>query len=242
MNFPFKGVIFDWAWTLLDLGAEDDRPGFSKMADFLESKGYALGDREHAYTASTTLFREQILTSRRSGLEAPFETILNYMALERDWNLTESDRKEALTVYYQTIYEQRKVFEDTLPVLEAMRQSGIRLGIVSNTTNPPFMKRQELKLFGLDSYFAFGVYSSEVPFRKPHPSIFKLAIKKMELAPEQILFVGDSYEADIVGAHGVGMATAWLNRQGVPQPAGPVPNFTLSALDDLLALQSTMAS
>ena len=242
MKFPYEGVIFDWAWTLLDLGPEDDRPAFFAMAEFLETRGHSLGNPEHAYTASSTLFREQILTSRGCGLEAPYEMILNYMGMERGWDLREADKKEALSVYYKTIYSQRKLYEDTVPVLDAMQKAGLKLGIVSNPTNPPDMKRYELALFGLEAYFDFGIYSSEVPFRKPHPSIFKLAVRKMDLLPEKVLFVGDSYEADIVGAHRVGMATAWVNRDGRAKPEGPVPDFTLSALADLLALQSQMAS
>ena len=156
--------------------------------------------------------------------------ILNYMGMERGLDLSEADKKEALSVYYKTIYSQRKLYEDTVPVLDAMQKAGLKLGIVSNTTNPPDMKRYELALFGLEAYFDFGIYSSEVPFRKPHPSIFKLAVRKMDLLPEKVLFVGDSYEADIVGAHRVGMATAWVNRDGRAKPEGPVPDFTLSAL------------
>ena len=147
MKFPYEGVIFDWAWTLLDLGPEDDRPAFFAMAEFLETRGHSLGNPEHAYTASSTLFREQILTSRGCGLEAPYEMILNYMGMERGWDLREADKKEALSVYYKTIYSQRKLYEDTVPVLDAMQKAGLKLGIVSNTTNPPDMKRYELALF-----------------------------------------------------------------------------------------------
>ena len=123
MKFPYEGVIFDWAWTLLDLGPEDDRPAFFAMAEFLETRGHSLGNPEHAYTASSTLFREQILTSRGCGLEAPYEMILNYMGMERGWDLREADKKEALSVYYKTIYSQRKLYEDTVPVLDAMQKA-----------------------------------------------------------------------------------------------------------------------
>ncbi len=240
MEFPYKGVIFDWAWTLLDLGSEEDEPAFFNMMAFLSSRGFHESDLSSAYGESKKLFREQILTSRESLQEAHYENVLNYIALERGWELSEDTKVEALKVYYRDIFAQRKVYPQAIPTLQKLKEAGIKLGLVSNTTNPGFIKNLEREQFGLAPYFDFAIYSSEVPFRKPHPSIFYLAQKRMDFVPEKILFVGDSYEADIVGAHEVGMATAWLNRENREQPAGPIPDYQLAELDELLTIKAQM--
>jgi len=57
------------------------------------------------------------------------------------------------------------------------------------------------------------------------------------VAPQDALFIGDSPEADVAGAAGVGMDTAWLNPQGQPLPLDlPAPTYLLEDLGDLAAL------
>jgi 2-haloacid dehalogenase/putative hydrolase of the HAD superfamily len=76
-----------------------------------------------------------------------------------------------------------------------------------------------------------------VPFRKPHPSIFKLAVRRLELDPGEILFVGDHLSDDVAGAHGVGIPAAWVNRKRASSD-GFHPDFELASLADLLTLDA----
>ena len=46
MSFPFKGIGFDWAYTLVDLGKEDDRSPLKKVFGYLSSKNLSLPDFE----------------------------------------------------------------------------------------------------------------------------------------------------------------------------------------------------
>ena len=112
------------------------------------------------------------------------------------------------------------------------------MGIVSNTTNPQFMKEREMQIFGLQSYFEFAIYSSATTFRKPHPSIFQLAIERLRMKPEEILFVGDNIRLDIVGAQNVGMKSAWINRERKNNSIDGKPDYELHSLIDLLRIGS----
>ncbi|HLG23168.1 MAG TPA: HAD family hydrolase, partial [Candidatus Manganitrophaceae bacterium] len=79
--------------------------------------------------------------------------------------------------------------------------------------------------------------SSEIGIRKPRPEIFLAACEKLEVAPSETLFVGDSWDNDIRGAKGVGMDAAWINPGGLHAPEeGPRPDYILSELDDLSGL------
>ncbi len=240
MEFPYKGVVFDWAWTLLDLGAEKDESAFFKMMEFLGEQGFHEKNTETVYQNSIKLFREQIQISRESLLEAHYECVLNYIAIERGWEIPAEVKIEALKTYYLEIFSQRRVYPQAVPTLQTLKEAGVQIGLVSNTTNPGYIKNLEREHFGLAPYFDFAIYSSDVPFRKPHPSIFNLAQKRMGCLPEKILFVGDSYEADIVGAHRAGMATAWINREKNERPEGPTPDFELAELDELLTIKAIM--
>ena len=88
-----------------------------------------------------------------------------------------------------------------------------------------------------------GVWISDsVGHRKPDAAIFHAAAAALNLPYEQILFVGDSPEADICGAQAVGMTTAWLHR-GATWPAEITdvrPDYALSSLATLPALLETV--
>ncbi|MBT7935067.1 MAG: HAD family hydrolase [Nitrospina sp.] len=233
MEFPFKAIAFDWAHTLVDLGEEDDRPPLEKVFAFLKTKQIPLPDFEDCLKKSRELFKPMIELSRVTHREARYEEVLQYLLcyFKIPW---QGQVSEILQVYYEEVYQERRIFPEVPAVLKQLGQCGVAMGIVSNTTNPVFMKEFELTGSGLKEYFDFAIYSSEVPFRKPHPSIFQLAISRFQLEPEEILFVGDSLSADILGAQAVGMKTAWLNRK--KKQGESCSDYELGSLEDLLRI------
>lgn len=70
--------------------------------------------------------------------------------------------------------------------------------------------------FMLDSYFSDVVESAVVGIRKPDPDIFRLALRRNRLCPNEVLVVGDSLKNDIRPAHEAGCTTVWL------QPTAPL--------------------
>jgi len=237
MNLSIKAVVFDWAWTLVDLGDEDDRGPFLKMFEFLRKKGVGFPDFDDCYQSYRKIFYKMIGESKQTHREACFDLVLKFLLLKYSIDIIgKTTIEEILRNYYQDIYSSRKVFPDVLHTLKTLQSSGLPLGIISNTTNPPFMKDYERKLLGLDSYFEFSIYSSGVPYRKPHPSIFKLAASRLQLSEREILYVGDDPENDVAGAQKVGMLTAWVNREDEKLPDGVQPEFEVRVLTDILEI------
>jgi putative hydrolase of the HAD superfamily len=237
MNLPFKAIGFDWAYTLVDLGKEDDRRPLQKVFSFLEKKNISLPDFEEFLEKARKIFRPMIENSRVTNQEACFEValqkLLNHFGIPLNENVT---LIKLLEVYYLEVYSERKVYPEVISVLRAFKDRGARMGIVSNTTNPVFMKEKEMQATGLKSFFEFAIYSSDTPYRKPHPSIFELAIAHLGMNPKEILFVGDNISMDVAGAQGVGMKSAWLNRDGKSLPTGISPDYELHSLEDLLQI------
>ncbi|MBC8286627.1 MAG: HAD family hydrolase [Nitrospinae bacterium] len=235
MKFSFKAIAFDWAHTLVDLGEEGDRLPLEKVFACLQEKQIALPEFEVCLGKSRELFRAMIEQSRTTHREARYEEVLQYLLFyfKIPWRGKVS-LQELLQVYYKEVYREREIFPEVNAVLQQLSQWGVCMGIISNTTNPVFMKELELEESGLKKYFDFTIYSSDVPFRKPHPSIFQLAISHFQLEPCEILFVGDSLSMDILGAQGVGMQTAWVNRK--KEQTDIVPDYELASLEDLLRI------
>lgn len=77
----------------------------------------------------------------------------------------------------------------------------------------------KIKRFAWESTFDYVVISEEVGIMKPHRGIFDYARQLAGVAkPRHILYVGDHYESDILGASKAGWKTIWLNHYGVYKP------------------------
>ncbi len=237
MNFPYKAVLFDWAYTLVDLVNEEDRTALRRVYDHLEEREFVLPGFQQWYDTYHRLFFGMIEVSRPTHREARFDHVLNFLLIQSNIHLNGKVHfEDLLKLYYDEIYSHRKVYPEMIETLVALQKAGIRMGVVSNTTNPGFMKDYEQSLLKLDPYFEFSIYSSEVPYRKPHPSIFQLALARLNLDPAEVLFVGDNLNADIVGAQSVGMPTAWLNREGKDFPSDVIPDYEIKTATELLTL------
>ena len=147
-----------------------------------------------------------------------------------------ADFPEWLAEIHMTKLSEAMVFpSEHQPLLEWAR-SRYRLAIISNFDHPPTVRRL-LERNGLVGYFEQVVISAEEGLRKPHPEIFLRTLSRMGLAPREALFIGDSPALDIVGAKGVGMDVAWLNRDGAALSDGtPAPDYTISRLTELRQL------
>ncbi len=102
-----------------------------------------------------------------------------------------------------------RLFDDTLPFLKRAADQ-YRLAVVSN-----FDARlhQIITSLGLDSYFEEVICSADAKARKPSREIFQFALQRMQLKSEEVLHIGDSYEADYEGARSAGLKAFHLQRE-----------------------------
>ena len=108
-----------------------------------------------------------------------------------------------------------------------------RLAVVSNFDYTP-TARHILEREGVADLFETVVVSDEVGWRKPKPVIFELALRRLGVDAGEALFVGDRADIDVVGAQGVGMPVAWINRDGSPLPEDVrAPEFEIRDLAEL---------
>jgi HAD superfamily hydrolase (TIGR01509 family) len=96
----------------------------------------------------------------------------------------------------------RKVPDGLIAGLRRARAAGIRLGIVSNSEGALLSLLERVEL---SEHFETVVDSGLVGVRKPDPAIFQLALTRMALAPDGVLYAGDIPEVDVVGARAAGL-------------------------------------
>jgi FMN phosphatase YigB (HAD superfamily) len=85
--------------------------------------------------------------------------------------------------------------------------------------------------------FETVVSSESARVYKPHEAIFHGLAAELGLKPAEIMYVGDSHFADVLGAKHAGLRVAWLNREGHALPDGvPQPDLELRSLSELVDL------
>ena len=98
---------------------------------------------------------------------------------------------------------------EVLALLHDLNDAGVPWGIVTN--GPSSGQHMTIKSRGLEGLTGCVVVSEEVGYWKPDPAIFRLALDCLGVPPSRdVLFVGDDVAADIGGAKGVGLSTAWV--------------------------------
>jgi len=101
-------------------------------------------------------------------------------------------------------------------LLEALRIGGVTAGVVTN--GPTAVQRRKLNVSGLAESVDFLLTSEDAGSRKPEPDIFRQALERGGPGPDRAVMVGDLWDADILGAHRVGIRPVWFNRDNIPCP------------------------
>jgi FMN phosphatase YigB (HAD superfamily) len=105
---------------------------------------------------------------------------------------------------------------------DELRQIGERypIAVISNADG---RIEEVLQRCGIARFFRTITDSGLVGYEKPHPEIFRHALRSMNAAPEESLYVGDVYSVDYVGATSAGMQAVLMDvpgayrRRGVPR-------------------------
>lgn len=109
---------------------------------------------------------------------------------------------------------------DVPETLQELKEAGFRLGVLSNRSEPC---DEQLEILGLHRYFKFVLAAGEVDSWKPDPKIFQHALDRLETSPQQTLYVGDNYYADILGAQQAGLHPVLIDPEGIfPEADCPV--------------------
>lgn len=91
----------------------------------------------------------------------------------------------------------------------------------------------KIKQSGIGHYFCHTFISEEIGFNKPDIRIFEFAIQTLNIEPKEILFVGDDWEVDILGAARAGMQQAFFNPAQLKVQENGIPTFSIRSLREL---------
>ena len=231
-----KAVFFDF-YNTLGVWGESLRPRVQKLTDryrceidwerYDTARGnlYAEASGSDPMTHNLLETMQQIINSYREFLAAlGVQDYLDQMT----WELLQSEHS-LFAANAATLYE------DTVPILQHLRDAGFKLAIVSNWDTPldPLLER-----LGIADYFdtITSSHDERVRSAKPDPRIFEWTLKQVGVSAAETVHVGDTYVADIIGAQGVGIRPILIDRDSTQAGRWDETIRSLSELPELLNL------
>ncbi|MBS1683195.1 MAG: HAD family hydrolase [Bacteroidetes bacterium] len=225
-----KAFIFDFYGTLVEIDHEPPQ-----MWETLNELGYD----------SNLALQEMWEADAFDGLLTPsFDTTPSYL----DWrknNIRQliqqsgapNDANIDDIINHLLKIEQRatkKAVPNANSVIKLLREHGKRIGLCSNWDHPiqPFLEQA-----GLPAFDGISV-SAEIGARKPNAKIFHDICSKLDVSPNEAVFIGDNWFADIIGAMRYGLLPVWIRQSNssCPLPNRVLEVETLKHLEEKLEL------
>ena len=236
-----KAVIFDLGSTLIEYESipwpELSIHCAARAREVLLEKGFSLPDESNFYQSFEKVKEKhrQVATEKLIEWSIPqaAEDLLQSLNVNSDKNTVDL----FFDGFYQPVHERLFVYDDTAETLNKIKNNNIKIGLISNTIFPAETHIGELNRFNIHSFFEFKIFSSSFKLRKPHPDIFKHAVKLSGFTPEECVYVGDRYYEDIEGPHGIGMPAVLKIKKDREYPDEmPLAKWKISKLSELCSI------
>ena len=228
-------VLFDWGDTLMRWAWEPE------LLDAGHEAGLRAIGREPA-PALTERFRQTylpLLWVPGTLEEVEYPGLVRRLLAEEGIEVDDAELTRFLEAEHAAWQPARMLASTTHALLEALRDRGLRTGLVSNALDPPDLLHRDLAQMGVAERLDVAVFSSETGWRKPHPAIFEHALAALGAEPAATLFVGDTLATDVAGAAALGMHTCqamWFRAD--EDETAPEPEFrAFTQMDVLTAVQ-----
>lgn len=223
-----RGVIFDLGHTLMHLNStwpEVFDQGVAGLAAFVGGQGLGLDGQAFARALLERRaegYARAKATMREMTAEASMRWTLDHFGLSDPDPGLVAGAIDAFFAYESACWS---AYPQALPLLQELAGRGLCLGLFSNATHDPFIQ-QLVDRFGFRPWLDPALSSAGTGIRKPDPAAFAPFLAAWGLPPAAVAVVGDTLEADILGARRSGMAGIWLRsredaRQEGSDPAAP---------------------
>ncbi|WP_419790782.1 HAD family hydrolase [Staphylococcus chromogenes] len=221
---PIKAIIFDLEGTLLDRKKSRDK--------FIEEQY----ERFHDY-----LVRVQASDYRKKFIELDDDEDHDkpdlYKEIIKQFNIDRLSWKDLFHDFEMHFYRYVFPFYDTHYTLQKLTEAGYKIGVIANGKSN--IKHYRIYALGIEDYVNHLSTSETVGFRKPHPRIYEDILEKLNVAPSEVIYVGDDALNDVVPARAMGMVSIWYrHKEGDVElePLASEMDFEISTLEELLEI------
>lgn len=201
-------VLFDMGGTLEDIWYNEDtqRATCRRLLEVLRANGLEPGCPDDVFwkriTDGVKAYKQW---SEGNMLEKKPEEIWP------DWYLRDFafDREKLLPIteelanLWEVTFYHRELRAGAAEMLQALKDRDYRIGVISNNASL-YNVFDVLEQYGIRAYMEDVTVSSVVGYRKPHPGIFQIALRQMQVTAAECVYVGDTVSRDIIGSKRAG--------------------------------------
>ena len=226
-----EAVIFDWGGTLTPWHTVDHAALWRSVCEPHFPGGRADEVSAAILAAELDLWTQTDQSQRSASLTDVFE------------RAGIAPAEAFMASYFEAWDPHTYTDPDAEPLLRELRARGIKVGVLSNTMWPRSAHERVFRRDGVLSLLDGAVFSSEIPWAKPHPEAFRAAMAAVGVRdPAACVFVGDRPYDDVHGAKSVGMRAVLIPHSAVPAYDAVTPDAVISRLAELPAHLDTWSA
>ncbi|MDK2870247.1 MULTISPECIES: TIGR02253 family HAD-type hydrolase [Pyrococcus] len=192
-----KVIFFDLDDTLVDT---------SKLAEVARKNAIENMIRHGMPVDFDTAYNELLELIKEYGSNFPYH--FDYLLRRLDLEYNPKWVAAGVIAYHNTKFTYLREVPGARKTLLRLKKEGYMTGII--TDGNPIKQWEKILRLELDDFFEHVIISDFEGVKKPHPKIFKKALKAFNVKPEEAIMVGDRLYSDIYGAKNVGMKTVWF--------------------------------
>ena len=197
----FQACIFDLFGTLIPNVRTDD------YYDALRQTPHILGVDEELFLKEWRATSEK----RGTGAHSSFVFSVELICAKLEIPVDAETAARSVAPFRRMLAASMTSKPESAEVLSVIQERGLPLGLISNC-GP-----DTAQLFNrgpLASFFTELIFSAEVGTKKPDPEIYRMMVRRLGVAPEHCLYIGDGHERELAGAAGLGMTTVLVAYDG----------------------------
>ena len=226
-----KMIIFDYGHTLLWEKDFDFRRGYRAIFEHISKNPNGVTSDEMQELAEGIF--DDVQVCRANGFEIHEFPLLRCAseALGVGFDIPIEDVEDILWTNASSGDKMPHISD----LLAYLKNEGIRTGVISNIGWSGGALKRRIERLLPDGDFEFIITSSEYAVRKPNPLIFKAALQKAGLKPDEVWFCGDNISSDIIGAHGAGIFPVYYDCPAEKDPfakSDTAPDFDYLHIHD----------
>ena len=179
-------------------------------------------------------FERASATSQLYKVEIPMQDIVSRVL--HKFKFTDLDGTlvpKAIMEFYKPEIAAWELYPDTTETLVALKNNGLKMGLISNAKSD-WAVRAILEKHDLSKFFEVILTSAALRIRKPRLDVFWSALTALNAKASATVCIGDSLEADVIGAKIAGIRTIHILRKPADDSHFPVPDVTVTSLTEAL--------
>lgn len=239
-------VLFDMGGTLEDIYMDEatTADATAEVLRILKEHGVAV-DRPEQEVAAELLrgwkryntYRDPVLRELKPD-EIWGDYVLTGLGIEK---ARIADFAEELAHSWEVTYYRRAMREGVPEMLAGLKEMGMKLGVISNTASL-FQVFDVLEQYGIRDYFDDVTLSSVTGYRKPHPYIFMVSLRQLQVEPAACAYVGDTVSRDVVGPQKMGFGLTFqihsflTNGKDAEADPNVRPSYLIPDIRDVLTI------